>query len=147
MRMCQAERFIILTKMVDVHKLLCYTILMKETKIKSAALELYQIRCIQLSLTRDEAAKKFRCSWQFILSVLTYKRPMPEWMIKKMAEFLDVDEGVVGLAFGYYPEDWVALCRENPGVVYKSLVSALKSLKANPSLKTHPVRGKSRSQS
>lgn len=104
------------------------------------------MKCLQDGLTREQAAAHFGCSWQFILAVLTYKRPMPASMVPKMATFLGIDEGIVGIAFGYYPVDWMTICRETPEVIHRAINSLLKTLKSTPDLRLDPHRGKTSPQ-
>lgn len=111
-------------------------------KINGLIHELYRVKCIQDCLTREEASKFFKTSWQFLYAVLTYKRPMPEWMVAKMAEFLDIPEGVVGIAYGYYPEEWVELCRTQPDVIHKSMHTLLKTLSPDPDVNLSSVKSK-----
>ncbi len=60
----------------------------------------------------------------------------------KMAKFLNLEEGVVGIAFGYYPTEWVNICRDAPDVVHRAMHTLLKTLKTRPNLSLASHRGK-----
>ena len=111
-------------------------------KNRGAILEFFQIRCVQLDITRDEAAKRFKVTWQYLYQVLTYVRPMPQWMVKKMAAFLEIDEGVVGIAFGYYPVEWIFVCQHTPEAIYKQIKETLGTVSGKFKMQGKPVREK-----
>ena len=97
-------------------------------RTRPAVYAFFHFHCRRKKLTHVAAAKQFGCSWQYLHSVLIYKRPMPPWLIQALSTFLQVEPGIIGLAFGYYPDAWIQLAREQPELCFRALTMTLGKL-------------------
>lgn len=104
--------------------------------------KLFKKKLIEKNMKLTEASKFLGCSPQFVFAVFSGKSCLPRKMLPKMAALLDLDEAHLGLAFGYYPQDWLDLCQASPDIVYKAMTSLLSSIKTNPDLKPVQRKGK-----
>jgi len=95
----------------------------------------------EMGLHQKDLAKNLGCSVQFLHLIMNYKRPCPDKMIPKIAEFIDEKPEIVGVAFNKMPKDFETACTSEPGFVYNELTKIVAEVqKITAKRRGHPKR-------
>ena len=80
---------------------------------------------VEHKFTRKKLGKKFGCLYCHLNDVINYRKPCSWRLLSRLAAVLGKDLEVIGVAFGYYPSDWLWFTRSHPEKALSSMLEIL----------------------